>query len=116
LVPEIVRPGIDSTPAIVSCDFNKIKDVELGLLVHCLPQDATFTFLADSSHSGGLIFGEQEQMIPDPRGPEPREENHHRRKTYLNIVDSTIPSSDISDIESSDISAHLSEVFGTQVT
>ncbi|XP_058107488.1 metacaspase-7-like [Magnolia sinica] len=113
LVPAIVCPGNDSSPAIVSCDLDMIKDIEFRHLVNHLPKDATFTFLADSSHSSGLIFGEKEQKIPDPSGPEPREENHRLRpKTYLNPNQS----SDISDIQSSDISAHLSEVFGTQVT
>ncbi|XP_058106816.1 metacaspase-9-like [Magnolia sinica] len=82
------------------------------LLVDYLSNGATFTFLADSSHSGGLILDAKEQKILRAREPGKDWEEKYRPKTFPIDVISTIQ---FFNIGSSDISAHLSNVFGTQL-
>ncbi|KAL8460119.1 hypothetical protein ACS0TY_031869 [Phlomoides rotata] len=50
--------------AIVPCDFNLITSIDFRELVNRVPKDATFTILADSCNSGGLIDKETEQIGP----------------------------------------------------
>ncbi|XP_074319967.1 metacaspase-9-like [Silene latifolia] len=50
--------------AIVPTDFNIITDMDFRQLVDMIHHKATFTILADSCHSGGLIYQEKEQIGP----------------------------------------------------
>lgn len=48
--------------AIVPTDMNLLTDDDFRELVNQIPAGATFTFISDSCHSGGLIDAEKEQI------------------------------------------------------
>lgn len=47
---------------IVPCDMNLLTDEDFREIINLLPQGVTFTIVADSCHSGGLIRYEKEQI------------------------------------------------------
>ncbi|XP_058107493.1 metacaspase-9-like [Magnolia sinica] len=103
--------------AIVPCDFNLITDIDFRHLVNRLPKGASFTIFSDSCHSGGLIDKEKEQIGPHvhDHGPHTNSGSHHRPKTipFDSILNHLTK---ISGIQSSDVGAHLSEVFGSDAS
>lgn len=52
--------------AIVPTDMNLLTDDDFRALVNKIPAGATFTFISDSCHSGGLIDAEKEQIGNTP--------------------------------------------------
>ncbi|KAL2228104.1 UNVERIFIED_CONTAM: Metacaspase-9 [Sesamum indicum] len=101
--------------AIVPCDFNLITSVDFRQLVNRVPKGATFTILSDSCHSGGLIDKETEQIGPSstPRNGitppfcKPKEIPFQSILQYFTSLTSKI---------STDIGAHLVEVFGSDAS
>lgn len=53
---------LDYDECIVPCDMNLLTDEDIREVVDLLPQGVTFTIIADSCHSGGLIRYEKEQI------------------------------------------------------
>ncbi|XP_073132099.1 metacaspase-9 [Henckelia pumila] len=108
--------------AIVPCDFNLVTNVDFRELVNHVPERATFTFLSDSCHSGGLIDKETEQIGPssihgkdifgsslDVAG------NSHKPKTIpiQSIIEHL---TSMTKINTSDIATHLVELFGSDAS
>ncbi|KAL8172225.1 hypothetical protein V2J09_024029 [Rumex salicifolius] len=98
--------------AIVPCDFNLITevryaDMDFRALVNKLPKEATFTFLSDSCHSGGLINNEKEQIGPDSASSEP-----HKRPRAISSESILSHLSSFSGVVSDDVGAHLVACFG----
>ncbi|KAG0606916.1 hypothetical protein M758_9G178800 [Ceratodon purpureus] len=64
-VPQEAGGPADETgaeEAIVPTDMNLLTDDDFRELVNQIPGGATFTFISDSCHSGGLIDAEKEQI------------------------------------------------------
>lgn len=115
----LIKPRFSSKneEAIVPCDFNLVTSVDFRELVNHVPERATFTFLSDSCHSGGLIDKETEQIGPssihdkDIFGSLTFFGNFHKPKT-IPIQSITEHLTSLTNISTSDIAPHLMELFG----
>ncbi|KZV27388.1 latex-abundant family protein [Dorcoceras hygrometricum] len=123
----LIKPHFSSKKeeAIVPCDFNLVTSkffgpfsgVDFRELVNQVPQGATFTFLSDSCHSGGLIDKETEQIGPsginekNMFGSLDVSGNSHKPKTIpiQSIIEHL---TSLTNISTSDIGTHLMELFG----
>ncbi|XP_074319968.1 metacaspase-9-like [Silene latifolia] len=72
--------------AIVPTDFNIITDMDFRQLVNKIHHKASFTIVADSCHSGGLIYQEKEQIGPSTVPTNPQIINSYKPK-YIPIED-----------------------------
>ncbi|KAL8467709.1 hypothetical protein ACS0TY_031091 [Phlomoides rotata] len=97
--------------AIVPCDFNLITSIDFRELVNRVPKDATFTILADSCNSGGLIDKETEQIGPSTTPADVKLLASHKLKRipFQSLLQhfTTLTNNMITDI-----GTHLVQVFG----
>ncbi|XP_068663241.1 metacaspase-9 [Aristolochia californica] len=111
-----VKPGhpFRQDEAIVPCDFNLITDVDFRDLVNRLQNEASFTMLSDSCHSGGLIDKEKEQIGPASadRGGSPL----IQRQRTISFDSIMVHLSSLSGISSAHIGDHLSHLFGDEAS
>ncbi|KAK6151405.1 hypothetical protein DH2020_014040 [Rehmannia glutinosa] len=93
---------------IIASDKNIITSVDFRQLVNRVPKGATFTILADSCQSGGLIDKEKEQIGPDttPRNPNNTKPRMIPFQSFLQYFTSLTGNT------STDIGTHMVQVFG----
>lgn len=102
--------------AIVPCDFNLMTDVDFRELVDRLPEDATFTMISDSCHSGGLIQDEKEQIGPCRFPTSSRSHLAYEKPKFIPFDSVLHHLSSISGLTSPNIGDHLSSLFGSDAS
>ncbi|KAF9601459.1 hypothetical protein IFM89_020226, partial [Coptis chinensis] len=108
------KHGIWHDEAIVPCDMNLITDVDFRRLVNRLPEKSSFTIISDSCHSGGLIDKEKEQIGPSATNSTSSLTASCPKIIPIdNILDHL---TSLSGIQSPDIGAHLSQIFGNEAS
>ncbi|XP_071723916.1 metacaspase-9-like [Rutidosis leptorrhynchoides] len=99
--------------AIVPCDFNLIIDVDFREMVNRVPKGASFTILADSCFSGGLIAREKEQIGPHVsiKGDISASQNSSKPRTIP--IESILQHlQSLTQSDTPDIAGYLLELFG----
>ncbi|KAL7093081.1 hypothetical protein ACP275_11G020900 [Erythranthe tilingii] len=106
----------ESKQAIVTCDRNLITCMDFRYCVSRLPEKATFTIMADSCFSGGLIDHEPVQVgLPYivPHNETCGGENKPKMIPYESYMANLSSTTGLNDL---DIGAHLIQLFGSEVS
>ncbi|KAK4493226.1 hypothetical protein RD792_017904 [Penstemon davidsonii] len=115
LMRELLMDLMKMWKQIVPSDDNPITKMDFRHLVHRLPKNATFTILADSCNSGGLIDKEPEQVGPGhPVGQHGSSQAPPLTKKRKMIPIETLVQhlSALTGLESPDLGVHLLQHFG----